>query len=148
MGYSDVTEDDREFGLSQKAYRECAARELSEELLIEKAQGEFCPFPVVAADLIPIGFFRMENDHNKEFSWAYLYQLPEEGSYASVDTLIQNGEERILSQPLINLKPEEAIQMYLKKENGTILFGDAFGRIVEPDNGEALLRTIREVSRR
>ena len=139
MDFSDLTEKDISEGLSEETYRKCAARELSEELLIPDKKGILRPLPVDMDRLVLIGMYEMENDHNREISAAYLYPLEEDASYASVDTVMTSERELAIRQPVVRLSADDAIRIYEQKGQHRMFFDDAFGRIIQDDHGEKLL---------
>ena len=147
LPYKDLTEEDIMHGLTEQTFRKCAIRELSEELLLPDAGGVCRPYPVDENRLHLIGFYRMENDHNRELSAAYLYLLPRRENYISEDTLIQNGQDLNIPQPVIYLSPEQAIREYFSSAPCTLYFDDAIGRILEPDHGEKLLALLRRLTK-
>lgn len=142
MRYDSIPEQEHREGLSVETFRECAYRELSEELLRVDIDGSSRPFVPVREALTPVGFYSMENDHNREYSWAFLYVLPDFGPYTSEDTLTKPDGEESISQPVRAVSLDELLKLYQKGESCREMISDGIGRVLKRDNGKELRQCI------
>lgn len=142
MTYESVPKDEFDTGLSIDTYRKCAYKELSEELLRLDKDGKRKKFIPKIESFKFVGLYGIENDHNKEISGVFAYFLEDYGPYASEDTLITNGEEENIIQPICVVDWEKLNAMYTKGKEGNIFISDGIGRVLEKDNGEILKKCI------
>ncbi len=142
MRYDSIPEQEHREGLSVETFRECAYRELSEELLRVDIDGSSRPFVPVRESPTPVGFYSMENDHNREYSWAFLYVLPDFGPYTSEDTLTKPDGEESISQPVRAVSLDELLKLYQKGESCREMISDGIGRVLKRDNGKELRQCI------
>lgn len=142
MTYESVPKDEFDTGLSIDTYIKCAYKELSEELLRLDKDGKRKKFIPKIESFKFVGLYGIENDHNKEISGVFAYFLEDYGPYASEDTLITNGEEENIIQPICVVDWEKLNAMYTKGKEGNIFISDGIGRVLEKDNGEILKKCI------
>lgn len=142
MTYESVPKDEFDTGLSIDTYIKCAYKELSEELLRLDKDGKRKKFIPKIERFKFVGLYGIENDHNKEISGVFAYFLEDYGPYASEDTLITNGEEENIIQPICVVDWEKLNAMYTKGKERNIFISDGIGRVLEKDNGEILKKSI------
>lgn len=142
MTYESVPKDEFDTGLSIDTYIKCAYKELSEELLRLDKDGKRKKFIPKIERFKFVGLYGIENDHNKEISGVFAYFLEDYGPYASEDTLITNGEEENIIQPICVVDWEKLNAMYTKGKERNIFISDGIGRVLEKDNGEILKKYI------
>lgn len=135
MNYDDIPAQELSAGLSAATFLKCATRELSEELLMSDGS----PFSPNPDRFIPVGMYTLENDHNREYSWVFLYRLESFGPYASEDTLVTDGREETICQPILTATFEEILAMYGNKK-----LSDALGRVLSADGGKHLLTCLNK----
>lgn len=142
MRYDSIPKEEHRKGLSVETFRMCAYRELSEELQRINPDGSRSQFVPMWDSLIPVGFYSMKNDHNWEYSWAFLYVLPDFGSYTSQDTLTRLDGEENISLPVQAMSIEKLLRLY--QEGGTCgdMISDGIGRVLKRDNGKELCKCI------
>lgn len=129
MRYEDIPLCELEKGLSQKTYAACGMRELSEELWLLQEDESYVKIPLDQNKLIPIGFYPYKNEHNKEYTWAFIYPLAQTEGYVSMDTIAGYEKEYEISQPILYRSLEQMIDLYENpKEN--ICFSDGISRIL------------------
>lgn len=132
MRYEDIPMEEYLTGISLSTFRACACRELEEELLIKDGNAQK-GVKVSEESLEPVGFYEMVNDHNKEYSWVFLYRAQRNAEYISEDTLeAQNGVWTI-PQPVQAFSYKEIQDIFLKKKPECIL-SDGLGRVLEKDD--------------
>ncbi len=134
MRYEDIPGREKEGFLSQDTYRKCAQRELSEELLLQKKDGSCIGFRPEPERFLPLGFYELSNDHNREYSWAFVYFLQDAGPYASQDTFWDSGLEEEIFQPVVPVSWDRLLNLFhgnSEKER----VSDGVGRILS--QGEA-----------
>lgn len=143
MQYEDIPECEKEGFVSQETYRRCALRELSEELLVFREDGSYAAFRPRPGQLVPLGFYEMSNDHNREYTWAFVCFLDDDGPFASQDTFQNDEGQEEICQPVCTVDWEELICIFRNKlENKQV--SDAIGRILQKDHGGKLHKLILE----
>lgn len=141
MQYEDIPECEKEGFVSQETYRRCALRELSEELLVFREDGSYAAFRPGPGQLVPLGFYEMSNDHNREYTWAFVCFLDSMGPFISQDTLQNGSREEEIRQPLHAVDWEELLSIFDNNfENRQV--SDAIGRILKTDRGVKLHKSI------
>lgn len=144
MTYQSIPEEELREGLRMETFLECAYRELSEELLRVTSDGSRIPFTPDKKCLIPIGRYSIENGHNREYSWGFLYVLPDFGPYTSEDTLLKETSFETIFQPVIAVTWEELCESYLDNGSGGIIISDGIGRMLAQNNGAELYECIKK----
>lgn len=132
MRYEDIPEQEHFTGISLNTFRTCACRELEEELLVKERHTQK-GVKVSEESLEVVGFYEMVNDHNKEYSWVFLYRVQRNADYISEDTLETQNGMRTIPQPVQAFSYEEIQDIFLKKRSGCIL-SDGLGRVLEQDD--------------
>lgn len=93
--------------------------------------------------LIPIGHYSIENGHNREYSWGFLYLLPDFGPYTSEDTLLKEASFETICQPVIALTWDELCGFYQNNGSGGIIISDGIGRMLDQNGGAELFECIK-----
>ena len=93
--------------------------------------------------LIPIGRYSVENGHNREYSWRFLYRLPDFGPYTSEDTLLIDASLETICQPVIAVTWEELCESYRNNGSGGIIISDGIGRMLDQNGGAELYECIK-----
>lgn len=144
MTYEGIPKAEYTEGLSADTFFKCAFRELSEELLRLDADGSTQPFIPDRNRFLPIGLYTLKNDHNREYSWAFLYLLPDFGPYTSEDTLITSSGEETIRQPVRTFTPEELTFYYKNGHQNDVIISDGIGRILSKNHGKELYNLMKE----
>lgn len=142
MRYEDIPEAERRDGVSMDTFRESALREFSEELFLLDEEGNHVSLNPVLEHFIPVGLYEMENDHNREYSWVFLYRLAQYGNYASEDTLETEEGEIVLSQPVKYVTWKELLELYQGADKDKAQLSDAIGRVLRQDKGKVLYQLL------
>lgn len=143
MRYEDIPPKDIEAGLHMETYRVCAARELSEELLRLSSDGSRIRLEVETDRLLPVGLYTLENDHNREYSWLFLYPLPDFGPYISEDTLETETKKKTIAQPIHVMNWEEVWTLYCGQSDAVL--SDALGRVLAADGGQKMRKQLASI---
>ncbi len=141
MQYEHIPEPERTSFVSLATYQACALRELSEELLRKTQDGHFSRFRPDTERIKALGFFELSNDHNREYSWAFVYFLPDMGPYASQDTFLHDGAEEIIDLPVQAFTWKELLQIF-HGNSGEKRLSDGIGRILLHEEGDKLHKII------
>ena len=147
MRYDSIPVQEYTQGLSMETFRKCAVRELSEELVRLDENGHRQSFIPEKELLAPIGMYTLKNDHNWEYTWAFVYFLQDYGPYTSEDTLMKADGEEIIKQDVYAVTWEELLDIYDNGANGEKVIWDGIGRILGKDKGEMLYKCIKNAGR-
>lgn len=132
MVYDKIPEKEFSTGISLDTFRKCACRELYEELLVVK-DGIQEGIKIREEDLETVGFYEMVNDHNKEYSWVFLYKALQNLKYVSEDTLETTKGMITIQQPLRAFFYEEIQDIFQNGTNRNYL-SDGLGRVLKKDD--------------